>query len=132
MVCIRISPAGGIRGESWKSGYFTLAQQLDALVCVAGLDYSEQVLWVSSHQDKPFNLEVQQPGWQTQMAENIVPLHPYCSYPPCIKSYRRLSICGWPCYPLLRFCFCFGIGHIIGSGLLFIKPLVLSLVHYKS
>lgn len=83
-----INPAGNIHGGEWRTGFYQLAKQLDATLCVAGFDYGSQTA-VAPRDGCTWNVNTESEQTLEEKLKYemslIVPLHPECSHPPCIK-----------------------------------------------
>lgn len=97
---IFISPEGTRVTNPWRSGYYHLAREMNADICVAGLDYEEQ-RFVIKNRHNLFVYKSEQPlaGMNSQHKlegifkedmKSIVPLYPSSSF-ICVKAYKTTS-----------------------------------------
>lgn len=97
---IFISPEGTRVSNPWRSGYYHLAQEMNADICVAGLDYENQCFVIKTRRNPfAYKLEEQLTGMDSRRKlegmlkedmKTIVPLYPSSSF-ICVKAYKTTS-----------------------------------------
>lgn len=91
-----ISPKGTLRNTPWKSGYYHIAQKLQAPLIVAGLDYENHNVVISY----PIDASLPEPEIRTNLRNKlaqIVPLHPTGEVVE-IRPHKSRSIINWDQY----------------------------------
>lgn len=97
---IIISPEGKLVASPWRSGYYYLAQNLEASIMVAGLDYADKKLYIGKIHSYDEIQSMDKDELEEQLKEEmsrIVPLHPEGSSIPITKKYssKHLTPINW-------------------------------------
>lgn len=97
---IFISPEGTRVANPWRSGYYHLAREMDADICVAGLDYETHCfLFKTKRHPLDYKFEEHMLGIDSQHKvegmlkedmESIIPLYPSSSF-SCVRAYTTTS-----------------------------------------
>ncbi len=92
-----LSPKGTILKQEWRSGYYHIANELNAQIIAAGLDYETKSIHLSQGISSSFS-EAHIKNYLMDYLSNIVPLYPECEIMPIrIYDENKKGIINWQC-----------------------------------